>query len=166
MAHLPKLLRIMRKFFAIVFLLIAGCTAMAQGLEIDTQYRTIRWSTVVESTITQDEIIQQILAYDILDNVVTHGNMIAGDIPPVMLDYRTAGYSSMKVATYILNYHFSGRVIIHFKEGRYKIEVVNMNFGGMPLFEGVGEFAFDTTARLVMQHLESITTFYPIDKEW
>lgn len=140
--------------------------AYAQELEIDNDNKVVTWSKIYDTSMTQDDILEYILAYDCLDNVVTHGNMIAGDIPPVMLDYRTAGYSSMKVATYILNYHFSGRVIIHFKEGRYKIEVVNMNFGGMPLFEGVGEFAFDTTARLVMQHLESITTFYPIDKEW
>ena len=138
----------------------------AQELEIDNDNKVVTWSKIYDTSMTQDDILEYILAYDCLDNVVTHGNMIAGDIPPVMLDYRAAGYSSMKVATYILNYHFSGRVIIHFKEGRYKIEVVNMNFGGMPLFEGVGEFAFDTTARLVMQHLESITTFYPIDKEW
>ena len=166
MAHLPKQLRAMRRLLTIAACLMCWMSAQAQELNIDSESKVVTWSKVYETSMTQDEILEYILAYDCLDNVVTHGNMIAGDIPPVMLDYRSAGYSSMKVATYIFNYNFSGRVIIRTKEGKYKVEVVNMNFGGMPLYEGVGEFAFDITAKLVMQHLESITTFYPIDEEW
>ena len=166
MAHLSKQLRAMKRLLTIAACLMCLMSAHAQELNIDNDNKAVTWSKVYDTSMTQDEILEYILAYDCLDNVVTHGNMIAGDIPPVMLDYRSAGYSNMKVATYIFNYNFSGRVIIRTKEGKYKAEVVNMNFGGMSLYECVEGYAFDVTAKLVMQHLEGITAFHQIENEW
>lgn len=140
--------------------------ANAQGLEIDNEYKIVTWSKIYNTDMTQDEILQHILAYKYLNNVVTHGNMIAGDIPPVHLNYEAAGYSRMKVALYLSNDKFTGRMIIRFKEGRYKAEAVAMHFGGMPLYDGFGEYAFDITSKLVVDHLEKITTFYPIGQDW
>lgn len=155
----------------ILILLLALMPFMvnAQGLEIDNEYKIVTWSKVYNTDMTQDEILQHILAYKYLDNVVSHGNMIAGDIPPVHLNYEAAGYSRMKVALYLSNGKFTGRMVLRFKDGRYKAEAVAMHFigtSGMTLYEGVGEYAFDITSKLVVEHLEKITTFYPIGQDW
>ena len=157
------------KRILILLLALMPFMASAQGLQIDNEYKIVTWSKVYDTDMTQDEILQHILAYKYLDNVVTHGNMIAGDIPPVHLNYEAAGYSRMKVALYLSNNKFTGRMILRFKDGKYRAEAVAMRFigtTGIPLYEGVGEFAFDITAKLVTSHLETITTFYPIDEEW
>lgn len=165
MADLSKPIRIMKRIL-ILLLALMPFVANAQGLEIDNEYKIVTWSKIYNTDMTQDEILQHILAYKYLDNVVTHGNMIAGDIPPVHLNYEAAGHSRMKVALYLSNDKFTGRMIIRFKDGRYRAEAVAMHFGGMPLYDGVGEYAFDITSKLVVEHLERITTFYPIDQEW
>lgn len=165
MADLSKPLRIMKRIL-ILLLALMPIMAAAQGLQIDKEYKIVTWSKVYDTEMTQDEILQHILAYKYLDNVVMHGNMIAGDIPPVHLNYKAAGYSHMKVALYLSNDKFSGRIIIRFKDGRYKAEAVAMHFGGMPLYDGFGEYAFDITSKLVIEHLERITSFHPIDQNW
>lgn len=164
MADLSKQLRTMKQIL-ILLLALLPFVAKAQ-MTVDHDYKIVTWNKVYETDMTQDEILQHILAYGYLDDVVTHGNMIAGDIPPVLLNYESAGYSRMKVALYLSNDRFTGRIIIRFKEGRYMAEAVALRFGAMPLYEGYGEYAFDITAKLVTEHLERLTTFYPASQDW
>lgn len=171
MADLSKQLRAMKR---ILILLLALMPVMASAQELDLAEGDVSYHNVFATTMTQDEIITQILAYDFLDDVVVHGNMIAGNIRPVYLDYEGAGYARMKVPIYLSQGTFSGRFVIRFKEGRYRVDVFNMYFtdtegtmyGRTYLSDAVGQFAFDVTSKLVIDYLNTISQYRPWNDEW
>ena len=77
----------------ILILLLALIPVISSAQELDIYEGDVSWHKVYATDMTQDEIIMQILAYDFLDDVVIHGNMIAGNIRPAYLDYEGAGYT-------------------------------------------------------------------------
>lgn len=166
----------LRNMKRIIILLLAlmPIVASAQGLVIDHEEKKVIWSEIRESDVTFDQALEYILAYRILDNVVTHNNMIAGDIVPVYLDYESAGYGRMKVPLYLSNGKFACRIILRFKEGRYMAEATDLRFfdvtgeltGRTYLYEGYGAFAFDVAVNLVLRHLTQITTFDIPSNDW
>lgn len=143
-------------------------------MTVDHDIKDVVWENVYESSITYDEMLEYILAYDILDDVVTHGNMIAGDLPLVHLDYEAAGYGRMKVPLYLSNGRFTCRIIIRMKEGKYKVEAFNTRFidpgsplGAVtPLYEGYGEFGFDIAIELVLFELTKVASVTIPANEW
>lgn len=170
MADVSKQLRIMRKLF-ILFLALLPSLAWAQTFDMETA----TFTKVCETDLTQDEIYGQILAYNILENVVTHGNMIAGDLIPRRLNYEAAGYTRMKVPLYLSNDRFGGRMILRFKEGRFKAEVIGMYFLGdigtlasgrtsITAYMDTGNF--DITVKLIISYLNVMTTYVRQDDEW
>lgn len=173
MDDLSAPLRTMKRII-ILLLALMPIVASAQGLVIDHEAKNIIWSEIRESDVTFDQALEYILAYRILDNVVTHNNMIAGDIVPVYLDYESAGYGRMKVPLYLSNGKFACRIILRFKEGRYMIEATDLRFldttgeltGRTYLYDGYGAFAFDVAVNLVMRHLTQITTFNIPSNDW
>ena len=173
MDDLSAPLRTMKRII-ILLLALMPIVASAQGLVIDHEEKKVIWSEIRESDVTFDDAFEYILAYRILDNVVTHNNMIAGDIVPVYLDYESAGYGRMKVPLYLSNGKFACRIILRFKEGRYMAEATDLRFfdvtgeltGRTYLYEGYGAFAFDVAVNLVMRHLTQITTFNIPSEEW
>ena len=173
MDDLSAPLRTMKRII-ILLLALMPIVASAQGLVIDHEEKKVIWSEIRESDVTFDDALEYILAYRILDNVVTHNNMIAGDIVPVYLDYESAGYGRMKVPLYLSNGKFACRIILRFKEGRYMAEATDLRFfdvtgeltGRTYLYEGYGAFAFDVAVNLVMRHLTQITTFNIPSEEW
>ncbi len=173
MDDLSAPLRTMKRII-ILLLALMPIVASAQGLVIDHEEKKVIWSEIRESDVTFDDALEYILAYRILDNVVTHNNMIAGDIVPVYLDYESAGYGRMKVPLYLSNGKFACRIILRFKEGRYMAEATDLRFfdvtgeltGRTYLYEGYGAFAFDVAVNLVLRHLTQITTFNIPSEEW
>lgn len=170
MAHLSKPLRTMKRIIILLLALIPVATN-AQQFDVDTENGIVGWSKVCKSTMSQDEITQQILAYDFLDNIVIHGNMIAADIKPIFLNYEGAGYTRMRSPIYITNYMFTGRILYQFKDGRFKVDVFNMKFVSDSLVysylnDCIGEFGFDIAQKLIMQYLNSLTLFTPWNDEW
>ena len=171
MAHLSKQLRAMKR---ILILLLALIPVISSAQELDIYDGDVSWHKVYSTDMTQDEIITQILAYDFLDDVVIHGNMIAGNIRPVYLDYEGAGYTRMKVPIYLSQGTFSGRYVIRFKEARYRVDVFNMYFtdtqgsmyGRTNLANAVSEFAFDATSKIIVEYLSRITQFQKWNDEW
>lgn len=162
------------KRILILLLALMPIVASAQGLVIDHEAKNVTWSEIRESDVTFDDALEYILAYHILGNVVTHNNMIAGDIVPVYLDYESAGYGRMKVPLYLSNGRFACRIILRFKEGRYMAEATDLRFldttgsieGRTYLYEGYGAFAFDVAVNLVLRHLTQITTFDIPSNDW
>lgn len=162
------------KRIIILLLALMPIVVSAQGLVIDHEAKNVTWSEIRESNVTFDDALEYILAYHILDNVVTHNNMIAGDIVPVYLDYESAGYGRMKVPLYLSNGKFACRIILRFKEGRYMAEATDLRFfdvtgeltGRTYLYDGYGAFAFDVAVNLVLRHLTQITTFDIPSEEW
>lgn len=173
MDDLSAPLRTMKRII-ILLLALMPIVVSAQGLVIDHEAKNVTWSEIRESNVTFDDALEYILAYHILDNVVTHNNMIAGDIVPVYLDYESAGYGRMKVPLYLSNGKFACRIILRFKEGRYMAEATDLRFfdvtgeltGRTYLYDGYGAFAFDVAVNLVLRHLTQITTFDIPSEEW
>jgi hypothetical protein len=172
MADLSKPLRTMKRIF-ILLLALLPFVSNAQGLEINHNRKNVTWSKVYESDLTQEEICDQILAYGILENTIIYGNMIAGDLHPMKLDYVSLGYKRMNLPLYISNDKFGCRIIIRFKGGRYKVEATNMFFesevGSLgtartSFFEYIDEDPSDEF-RIIMAHLMAITSFSPLE-EW
>lgn len=170
MAHLSKPLLTMKRILILLLALIPIITS-AQGLEIDHESKSVRWAKIYETDMTQEEIFDQILASGILDNVVTYGNMIAGDLPPVKLDYESLGYKRMNLPLYISNDRFGCRIIFRFKEGRYKAEAIGMFFQGDAGSISAGRTSlyeykdtnFKDVPRIIMSHLIAITSFSPLE---
>ena len=174
MDDLSTPLRTMKRII-ILLLALMPFVASAQGMTIDHDNKDVIWSQVYESDITYDQALEDILAYRILDNVVTHGNMIAGDIIPEYIDYEAAGYSRMKVPLYLSGSKFCCRIVIRFKEGKYMAEALNMRFVDVTapsaglytsFYDGHGAFAFDIAVGLVMKYLTELTTFNIRSYEW
>ena len=173
MDDLSAPLRTMKRII-ILLLALMPIVVSAQGLVIDHEAKNVTWSEIRESNVTFDDALEYILAYHILDNVVTHNNMIAGDIVPVYLDYESAGYGRMKVPLYLSNGKFACRIILRFKEGRYMAEATDLRFfdvtgeltGRTYLYDGYGAFAFDVAVNLVLRRLTQITTFDIPSEEW
>lgn len=174
MANLSKPLRIMKRIL-ILLLALMPIVASAQEMIVDHTIQDVIWSKVRESQVTYDQALEHILAYRILDNVVTHGNMIAGDIVPEYIDYEAAGYSRMKVPLYLSGSKFCCRIVIRFKEGKYMAEALNMRFVDVTgpsaglytsFYDGHGAFAFDIAVGLVMKYLTELTTFNIPSYEW
>lgn len=162
---------IMKRIILIAFAALFCLTASAQELYIDNDAGDVYITQVVQTDMTQDDIVQQIIAYDILDDLVIHNNMVVGNIKPAFLDYAAAGYSRMKLPLYLVNDRFTGRIIFRFKEGRYRYDAFNLRFKDnqgyvSSLYSFSDSFGFDIATRLILQHIQSITTFYPIDNEW
>ena len=158
----------------ILILLLALMPVIVSAQELDIYESDVSWHKVYATDMTQDEIITQILAYNFLDDVVIHGNMIAGNIRPAYLDYEGAGYTRMKVPIYLSQGTFSGRYVIRFKEGRYRVDVFNMYFtdtegsmyGRTDLASTVDDFAFDATSKIIVEYLSRITQFQKWNDEW
>lgn len=173
MAHLPKQLRIMKWLITLAALLLCSL-AYGQELLIDDTSRDVIWFNVYQSELTQDDVLEHLLTYAPVKNVVTHRDMIVCDLIPTKLDYEGAGYNKMHVSMYLLDGKFGGRLILRFKEGRYKAEVIHTYFtdsegpmyGTTSAFDYSGSTHFDVTAYLIMQYLTRLLDFKPIDNEW
>ena len=172
MADLSKPLRAMKRILILLLALIP-VMASAQEITVNHNIKDVVYENIIESDVTYDDALKYILAYGVLNNVVTHDNMIAGDLAPQKLDYTSAGYTRMKVPLYLSNGYFSCRMIFRFKEGRYKVEALGMIFheGGLggttsTLYDGYGVMGFEISIDLVLKHLENKTTFILPSEEW
>ena len=161
------------KRILILLLALMPFTAKAQEITVDHDFKDVLYENIIESSISYDDILKYLLAYDVLDNIVMHDNMIAGDLPATQLDYGAAGYTRMKVPLYLSNGYFTCRLIFRFKEGRYKVEAFNMKFydGGVGgttirLYDGYNGFAFDIAIDLVLKHIMGITEFSIPVEDW
>lgn len=124
---------------------------------------------------TQEEILNYILAYDVFDNVVTHGNMIAANIKPTKLDCTTLGYTRNQAPIYLLNGGITGRIIFRFKPGKYKYEILNLrfidlrsSFYGITTYfsEGKEGYGYHIVESLVNNFIDDITTFNIPEDSW
>lgn len=161
------------KRIIILLLALLPLVAGAQDITVNHDSHDIIYKTIIESEASYDDMLKYLLAYDVLDNMVMHGNMIAGDLTPEQIDYASAGYTRMKVPLYLSNGYFTCRVIFRFKEGRYMIEAMNMRFydGGMggttsKLYDGYDAFAFDIAIDLAIKHIDTKTTFSIPSEDW
>lgn len=166
MAYLPKQLRFMRNLLTIAACLMCWMSAHAQGLSIDNNRKDVIWETSYRTTKTYDDILELILAYDVLDNVVTHRNMIAGDTYGAFLDYEAFGYRRAEMPLYLLNGRFKCRVIIHVADGMCSVEACHMRFvdpdgltGVTYLYESRQSNTFSQACTLAMNHIAQLTLF-------
>lgn len=161
------------KRIIILLLALMPMMAGAQEMTVDHNLKDVLYQKVSNSSISYDEALEYILAYDIIDNVVSHGNMIAGDLKPEHIDYVAEGYTRAKVPLYLSNGAFTCRLIFRFKEGRYKVEAYNMRFyeGGLggttySFYDGYGPNTFDTAIGLVLKHLTEKTSLKIPAQDW
>lgn len=154
------------KRIIILLLALMPCRVIAQEITIDKERKDVVYSNTITSSASYDDLLEYILAYGVLDNVVTHRNMIAGDLPCTAIDYEAAGYSRMKLPIYFVNGEFTCRIIIHSYEGQYDVEACKMrfistdeSFGISGLYEFNNTSSFDTIVGLVIQHLNKVAKF-------
>lgn len=162
------------KRLIIAILAFMPVLASAQGITVDHNEKDVIWEAKYHSDISYDEALAYILAYNVLDDVVTHDNMIAGDLRPEYINYSLSGYGRMKVPLYLSNGRFTCRVILRFKEGRYKVDAFNMRFidtesalsGVTMLYDGYGSTTFDIAIELVTKHLMKKIELQRLDNNW
>lgn len=156
----------MRRLLTIAACLMCWMSAHAQGLSIDNNRQDVIWETSYRTTKTYDDLLEHILAYDILDNVVTHRNMIAGDTYGVFLDYEAFGYRRAAMPIYLLSGRFKCRVIIHVADGVCSVEACKMRFvdldgltGVTYLYEARQSDTFSQACTLAMNYIARLTLF-------
>jgi hypothetical protein len=154
------------KRICILLLALMPMRVMAQEITIDKERNDVVYTNTVTSAATYDDLLEYILAYGVLDNVVTHRNMIAGDLPLAAIDYEAAGYSRMKLPLYLVNGEFTCRIIIHSYEEHYDVEACKMRFistdGALStsrLYDFDHTSSFDTTVGLIIHHLNKVAVF-------
>lgn len=154
------------KRICILLLALMPVRVMAQEITIDKERNDVVYTNTVTSAATYDDLLEYILAYGVLNNVVTHRNMIAGDLPLAAIDYESVGYSRMKLPLYLVNGEFTCRIIIQSYEGQYDVEACKMRFistderfGISGLYEFNNTSSFDTIVGLVIQHLNKVAKF-------
>lgn len=152
------------KRICILLLALLPISAAAQELAIDHEKKDVVYTCSHESSLSYDDILEYILAYGVLDNVVTHRNMIAGDLPPVVIDYKAAGYSRGSLPLFFVNGQFTCRIIIHAYDGHYDIEACQMAFldySGQPsmLYDMKDANSFMDVSALTIRHLNKFTMF-------
>lgn len=166
----------MKKLAFVICLILCTSLSYAQEMQIDHARRDVVWTKVYITDMTQEEILTEILARNLLLNVVTTPGMIAGDIPPYFINYKAAGYGRLNMPLYMTNAKFGGRIILRFKEGRYHAEVCNMYFGDMPgdplfsdrtyLYDYNQDITFNTTISLILRDMPILTSFQRPDDSW
>lgn len=154
------------KRVCILLLALMPFNAIAQEISINEERKDVVYTNSIISDASFDDILEYILAYAVLDNVVTHGSMIAGDLPPIAIDYETAGYSRMKLPLYLVNGKFTCRIIIRHCGYGYDIEACKMRFistDGLAVTSWLYDFdyssSFNTVVGLVIQHLNKVAKF-------
>lgn len=163
----------MKRLFILLLALMPVMT-FAQGFMVDNTTKEVSWSNICHTELTQQEIYKQILAYDLLNNAVMYDDIIVGDLYPARLDYESLGYSRMRLPLYVSNDMFGGRVIFQFKEGRYKVSVVNMYFKGEAGTLSAGytsissylDVNFKDVPRIIVYNLDFLTRFSKIEEDW
>lgn len=151
----------------ILLLALLPMSAAAQELAIDHEKKDVVYTCSHESSLSYDDILEYILAYGVLDNVVTHRNMIAGDMPPVVIDYKAAGYSRGSLPLFFVNGQFTCRIIIRTYDRHYDIEACQMAFidysgsmrGTTMLYDMKDANSFMDVAALTIRHLNKYTLF-------
>lgn len=152
------------KRIVILLLALMPFNTIAQEISINEERKDVVYTNSIISDASYDDILEYILAYAVLDNVVTHGSMIAGDLPPMAIDYEAAGYSRMKLPLYLANGKFTCRIIIRHCGYGYDIEACKMRFvdstlGISWLYDFDYTSSFNTVVGLVIQHLNKVAKF-------
>ena len=162
------------KRLLIILLVLMPVISNAQGFLVDNTTKEVSWFSVCYTELTQQDIYKQILAYDLLSNVIMYDDIIVGDLYPTRLDYESLGYSRMRLPLYVSNDMFGGRVIFQFKEGRYKVSVVNMYFKGDAGTLSAGytsisaylDVNFKDVPRIIIYNLDFLTKFSKVEDDW
>ena len=162
------------KRLLILLLALMPVMSNAQGFMVDNITKEVSWSCVCHTELTQQDIYKQILAYDLLDNVIMYDDIIVGDLYPIRLDYESLGYTRMRLPLYVSNDMFGGRAIFQFKEGRYKVSVMNMYFKGDAGTLSAGytsisaylDVNFKDVPRIIIHNLDFLTKFSKVEDDW
>lgn len=157
----------MKRLLLIIALGLYGFVSFGQSLTIDQERKDVIWEASYNTTWTKDDILEHLLAYNLLDNIVTHRDMIAGDTYGTFLDYESEGYRRANLPIYMLNGHFKCRLIIRCYDGYYTVEGCQMRFidmnngllGTTHLYEARHSDSFDKVSTLVLKHLMSTANF-------
>ncbi len=85
------------------------------------------WQKVFETPFTFDEIVQKIKEAGMMVNIETTEAKLIGDLKPLKIDYKGAGYSGANTAIIISRSDLLGYVLLEYKENKYRVTVKNMS---------------------------------------
>ncbi|MCF8307435.1 MAG: hypothetical protein K9I68_00345 [Bacteroidales bacterium] len=134
----------MKKYIFILLLLSAsllnGCgfSSGITNLSEEERYNfekkgnVILWQKVFNTDLTFDELVRNFKSTGYLENETVEINPsekeFMADLKPFDPDYKGAGYSEMRAPIYIARSHFTGYLIVDYKEGKYRTTVKNFVF--------------------------------------
>lgn len=111
----------MKKIFIIVLTLVS---ATSHGQETVNNFQIanseIIWQKVFETTLTFEQLKEKIKDSGLLEKIEIGDNKISGDLKQLDADFKGAGFTEMGTPIYISRSHFTGFVILEFKDGKYR----------------------------------------------
>lgn len=126
----------MRKLIITLFTLLASLACFAQN---DNDYNfvvkdgTIIWQRVFHDSRGFTEICDAVKASEAFEKVVINNSDIAGSMIPVRPDIKGAGYGDMSATYLVSNSNLAGKFVLQWKEGRYRVTLMDIEFIGTGL---------------------------------
>lgn len=126
----------MRKLIITLFTLLASLACFAQN---DNDYNfvvkdgTIIWQRVFQDSRGFTEICDAVKASEAFEKVVINNSDIAGSMIPVRPDIKGAGYGDMSATYLVSNSNLAGKFVLQWKEGRYRVTLMDIEFIGTGL---------------------------------
>lgn len=126
----------MRKLIITLFTLLASLACFAQN---DNDYNfvvkdgTIIWQRVFHDSRGFTEICDAVKDSEAFEKVVINNSDIAGSMIPVRPDIKGAGYGDMSATYLVSNSNLAGKFVLQWKEGRYRVTLMDIEFIGTGL---------------------------------
>lgn len=123
----------MRKLIITLFTLLASLACFAQN---DNDYNfvvkdgAIIWQRVFQDSRGFTEICDAVKASEAFEKVVINNSDIAGSMIPLRPDIKGAGYSDMSATFLVSNSNLAGKFVLQWKEGRYRVTLMGIEFIG------------------------------------
>lgn len=135
------------KYFLLPLLLILSQAVSAQ--DFASNFRLIKGKVVYENILHNEELtglkeplIKQLYSTGGITNIQDKGNYLTADINEMIIDFRKYGATYLDVS-YALNKVIRGKLIIEFRDGRYKANISDIVFYDNPPSKDSGEFLLE-----------------------
>jgi hypothetical protein len=112
----------MKNLFLLISLFAVQFSIIAQeinGFEINSG--KLEWVKVFESNLTQTQILDLLKVNGKISEIENNDFRISGNFSTIEPDYKGLGIGEMSAPIYLARNWVQGKLIIDFKEGRYKV---------------------------------------------
>lgn len=86
----------------------------------------LQWQKVYNTDLTVDQILANVSAKGVLQEIIKTDNGFTANIQDLNLDYRALGISEWVMEIYISRSLLNAGVLVEVKDGRYRVTITNM----------------------------------------